>query len=304
MAEVAAAHVSAFDADQLVAPVFVPDEEPGAAAATGTTDVAELTGKLRGRPKLSVIVPAYHDGEGIVEGLKRLEIALDSTRLSWEAIVVIDGDADTLIHAKRCSSERMRIKGYSQNRGKGFAIRYGMAQANGELVTLIDSDMEIAPEEIGRMARLLELYEADIVVGSKRHPLSRVAYPRFRRFQSWCYHRLVRVMFRIKVNDTQTGLKMLRADVAHRVLRVALVKRFAFDLELLAVASHFGYKRIIEAPVTIDYKFSSSTNLRAAFRVLWDTAAIFYRLHIRRWYDRRDAVGEASVTAILEEWSD
>ena len=83
------------------------------------------------------------------------------------------------------------------------------------------------------------------------------------------------------------------------VLRVALVKRFAFDLELLALATRFGFKRIIEAPVQIDYHFTSTTNPRAVFRVLWDTLAIFYRLRIRRWYDRRDAPGLIAMKAAL-----
>ncbi len=243
-------------------------------------------------------MPAYHDGARIVDNLHRLAQALDATGITWEAIVVIDGDGETDRHAQSCASERIRIKSYPHNQGKGFALRYGIAFAKGELITLINSDMEIGPEEIGRMASLLQLYDADIVVGSKRHPLSCVSYPLFRRFQSWCYQCLVRVLFRVKVRDTQTGLKMMRAEVAQRVLRVALVKRFAFDLELLAVASHFGYRRIIEAPVVIDYKFSSSTNLRAAFLVLWDTAAIFYRLHLRGTYGPSGGATGATISIL------
>jgi glycosyltransferase involved in cell wall biosynthesis len=253
---------------------------------------AELAGKaprLTRSPELSVIVPAYRDRGRIVPSLRRLEAALDSTGLSWEVVLVVDGDAETREHAEACRSERVHVHAYSVNRGKGFALRIGMLHAGGELVTLLDSDMEIAPEEIGRMATLLRLYDADIVVGSKRHPLSLVHYPRFRRFQSWCYQRLVHLLFRIRVSDTQTGLKMMRREVAQRVLGLAVVKRFAFDLELIALARRFGFPRIIEAPVIIDYKFSSTTNLRAVFNVLWDTAAIFYRMRIKHWYDRRAA---------------
>jgi hypothetical protein len=87
--------------------------------------------------------------------------------------------------------------------------------------------------------------------------------------------------------------------VAEQVIGVALVKRFAFDLELLAIAVYFGYGRIIEAPVTIRHRFKSTTSLRAAFRVLVDTLAIFYRLRIRRWYTRRSARGFAALCAGL-----
>jgi len=250
-------------------------------------------------PQLSVVVPAYRDGERIVGNIERLAGALSATGLTWEIILVVDGDLDTFNAAWPLRGSQVQVFGYQANKGKGFALRYGMSLARGELVTFIDSDMEIGPEEIGRMARLLALYEADVVVGSKRHPLSAVQYPLLRRFQSLCYQVLVRRLFRVRVRDTQTGLKMMRSEVAMRVLDVALVKRFAFDLELLALARHFGYQRIIEAPVRIDHSFTSTTNLRAVFWVLWDTAAIFYRLRLRRWYDRATMGGRVVLAATL-----
>lgn len=240
---------------------------------------------------LSVVVPAYQDGRRIVDSLERLECALEATDLPWEIVVVVDGDPETFRAAWPLRSRRVRVVGYEQNRGKGFALRYGMSLAHGDLVTFIDSDMEISPEEIGRMAQLLHLYDADVVVGSKRHPLSKVKYPRARRIQSACYQLLIRALFRVSVRDTQTGLKMMRREVAAKVLDVALVKRFAFDLELLAIARRFGYRRIIEAPVLIDYQFSSTTNLKAVFSVLWDTMAIFYRMYLRHWYDKTTSAG-------------
>jgi glycosyltransferase involved in cell wall biosynthesis len=249
-------------------------------------------------PRLSVVVPAYREGAAIVDNLARLVEALDGTPLSWEVIVVVDGDRDTYFAALPCRGARVQVHGYDSNRGKGFALRYGMSLARGELVTFIDSDMEISPEEIGRMATLLDLYDADVVVGSKRHPLSEVQYPRLRRIQSAGYQLLVRTLFRVRVRDTQTGLKMMRREVASRVLGAALVKRFAFDLELLALARHFGFRRIIEAPVRITYAFASTTNLRAVFWVLLDTLAIWYRLRLRRSYDRADA-GMAALLAAL-----
>jgi glycosyltransferase involved in cell wall biosynthesis len=246
-------------------------------------------------PRLSVVVPAYRDGERIVGNIQRLAEALSATGLTWEIILVVDGDLDTFNAAWPLRESNVQVFGYRANKGKGFALRYGMSLARGELVTFIDSDMEIGPEEIGRMAQLLDLYQADVVVGSKRHPLSVVQYPLLRRFQSLVFQLIVRALFHVRVRDTQTGLKMMRRDVAVDVIDVALVKRFAFDIELLALARHFGYSRIIEAPVQIDYRFSSTTNIRAIFSVLWDTAAVFYRLRIRRWYDRSRRRGREAL---------
>jgi glycosyltransferase involved in cell wall biosynthesis len=193
------------------------------------------------------------------------------------------------------------VVGYAQNRGKGFALRFGLAQTRGDVVSIIDADMEIAPEDIGRMVTLLHLYEADIVIGSKRHPLSQVSYPRLRRIQSSAYQLLLRALFQFNVRDTQTGLKVMRREVATRVVDVALVKRFAFDVELLALARHFGYRRVMEAPVHIDYSFQTTTSPKAVLRALWDTAAIFYRLRLRHWYDRDATPGREALAVDLPE---
>jgi alpha-galactosidase len=104
--------------------------------------------------------------------------------------------------------------------------------------------------------------------------------------QSFVYQVLVAALFTINVKDTQTGLKLFRRQVLQATLPRVLVKRYAFDLELLVVAHHLGYRRVVEAPITIEEQFATTTNLAAAARVLVDTAAIFYRLRILKYYDR------------------
>jgi hypothetical protein len=112
-------------------------------------------------------------------------------------------------------------------------------------------------------------------------------YPAFRRLQSALYQTLVRLLFSLNVRDTQTGLKLFRRQVLQEALPLLAIKRFAFDLELLVVARQLGYKKVCEAPIKLDYQFESTVNLGSAFFVLWDTAAIFYRLRILRYYERR-----------------
>jgi hypothetical protein len=88
------------------------------------------------------------------------------------------------------------------------------------------------------------------------------------------------------VRDTQTGIKLFKRAVLEDVLPRILVKRFAFDLELLANVHHFGY-RIVEAPVTLNFKrVCSRLRLPAVWNVFVDTLAIFYRMRILRYYDR------------------
>ena len=251
------------------------------------------------RPSLSVIVPAYRCAPTVGPALSRLDAALVDAGIDFEVIVVADGDASVFREATRLASPRVRVTGYAVNRGKGFALRYGISQAAGEMVSFIDADGEIEPASLVAMVRTLVATGADIVVGSKRHPLSRVHYPQLRRLQSRLYHALTRALFDVHVGDTQTGLKVMRREVAERVLEVARVRRFAFDLEVLVLARHLGYDRISEAPVVIRHRFTSTTNLGAAARVLWDTVAIYCRLRVARRYDRADAAGWRSLAEAL-----
>ena len=238
--------------------------------------------------ELSVIVPAYKEGRRIYRNLTRLVGELDKLNVAYEVIVESDGNTDsTVSEARRFKSPAVKVFDYPMNIGKGFALSLGVSQSSGALVTFIDADMELDPANIKVFIDLMRDSECDAVIGSKRHPGSRVAYPAFRRFQSAIYQLFVRLLFNLDVRDTQTGLMLFRRQVLQKAVPLLAIKRFAFDLELLVVARFLGHTKICEAPITLDYQFESTVNLAAAWNVLWDTAAIFYRLHILRYYERR-----------------
>jgi glycosyltransferase involved in cell wall biosynthesis len=253
--------------------------------------------------KLSVIVPAYREARHIQDNLGKLLRELGALGRTYEVIVVSDGNTDeTAREAERVVSPFIKVIEYDRNMGKGYALRCGVAHSSGELVTFIDADMELDPQYIKGFIAVMETFHCDAVVGSKRHPMSNVHYPPVRRFQSLVYQLLVRTLFHVKVRDTQTGLKLFRRDVLEEVVPLLAIKRFAFDLELLVVARQLGYGRVMEAPVDLDYRFETTADLRAAWDVLWDTAAIFYRLHILHYYALRrrpeeDGQGPRSASA-------
>jgi glycosyltransferase involved in cell wall biosynthesis len=238
--------------------------------------------------QLSVVVPAYREGRRIFSNLTRLVGELDKLKVPYEVVVVSDGNTDdTVSEASRVESLAVRVFHYPMNVGKGFALSCGVDQSVGDLVTFIDADMELDPANIAVFMDIMQSRGCDAVIGSKRHPQSQVAYPRLRRFQSAMYQLVVRMLFNLNVRDTQTGLKLFRRQVLKEAMPLLAIKRFAFDLELLVVAHQLGYRNVCEAPIKLDYQFESTVNLGSAGRVLWDTAAIFYRLHILRYYDRR-----------------
>jgi glycosyltransferase involved in cell wall biosynthesis len=238
--------------------------------------------------QLSVVVPAYREGRRIYTNITRLVGELDKLRVPYEVVVVSDGNTDmTVAEARRVESPAVRVFHYPMNIGKGFALSCGVDQSVGGLVTFIDADMELDPANIAGFIEIMRSSGCDAVIGSKRHPESKVAYPKFRRLQSAVYQLLVRILFNLNVRDTQTGLKLFRRQVLREALPLLAIKRFAFDLELLVVAHQLGYRNVLEAPIQLDYQFESTVNLGSAWRVLWDTAAIFYRLRILRYYQHR-----------------
>jgi glycosyltransferase involved in cell wall biosynthesis len=246
--------------------------------------------------KLSVIVPAFREAGHIQENLGKLLGELDGLGRTYEVIVVSDGNTDeTAREAERVVSPNIKVIEYNRNMGKGYALRCGVVHSSGELVTFIDADMELDPKYIKPFVAVMDAFECDAVIGSKRHPMSRVHYPFFRRAQSTIYQLLIRLLFHLKVRDTQTGLKLFKRSVLEEVVPLLAIKRYAFDLELLVVARTLGYAKVMEAPVNLDYQFNSTVNLAAVWKILWDTAAIFYRLRVVRHYTRQ------RITVLPEE---
>jgi len=243
-----------------------------------------------GRKILSVIVPAYKQEKTIFKDLQNIQRALEQIRWDYEIIVVVDGMVDkTYENARRIKSSKIKVVGYQTNKGKGYAVRYGMARAKGDLIAFIDAGMDLDPRGLAMALEHFCWYKADIIVGSKRHPVSQVDYPWQRKVISLGYQFLVRILFGLKVRDTQVGLKIFRRKVLEDVLPRLLVKRFAFDIEMLVVAYKLGYKRIYEAPIRLKWILSrsvvSKSLWKTLFNMLWDTLAVFYRLKILHYYD-------------------
>src|ERR1700694_138119 len=130
--------------------------------------------------ELSVIVPAYREGRRIHDNLRRLVGELDKLNVTYEVVVVSDGNTDaTVPEAERLGSRAVRVFHYPMNIGKGFALSFGVDQSVGNLVTFIDADMELDPANIKVFMELMHASGCDAVIGSKRHVLSKVAYPKF-----------------------------------------------------------------------------------------------------------------------------
>lgn len=248
---------------------------------------------------LTVVVPYYNPGAALAPNIRRLLDVLGSSGVAFEVIAVSDGSTDGSEKTiKGLEGDALRHVVLAVNQGKGAALRVGLAAGKGRYLGFIDADGDLDPQLLKSFLALVDLYHPDVVVGSKRHPLSKVHYPPLRWVYSIGFQYLVRVLFRLDVTDTQTGIKLVRRDVLAAVLPRMMEKRFAFDLEMLAVARRLGYRRMLEAPVEIEQHFTSTVSVRSVFNTLVDTLAIFYRMRFLRTYDRPVAQEELDLAVM------
>lgn len=243
------------------------------------------------KKRISVIIPAYDEEESIYCNLLEIVDTLDELCEDYEIIVVDDGSSDnTHREVVRINSktDRVRVAKSKSHQGKGSALKYGFQFAKGNLVVFLDADLDLHPEQLSCFFDIMEKTEADVVIGSKRHPESKVNYPKRRRALSFVYHLIIFVLFRLSVTDTQVGLKLFKYEVLEKILPRVLIKRYAFDLELLVNASYLGYK-IAEAPITLSFTGTDHwgcVGLRSIYNICLDTLAIFYRMYILKYYDK------------------
>jgi len=240
------------------------------------------------RPLISVLMPAYHEGARIQANIRAVHRMLRSLGKPFEIVVVDDGSGDWTFEEARKGAKGLRnvvVKRNEVNQGKGWALKEGFRLSKGQWIVFLDSDLDIDPEQVKLFFEIQQRQGSDIVIGSKRHPQSRIDYPLKRRIISAGYFFLIKLLFGLPIRDTQTGLKLFKREVLTRIFPKVLIKRYAFDLELLVLAHHFGFT-IEEAPVIVNYRGKfGHIGLNAVFNIWWDTMAIFYRLHLKKHYD-------------------
>jgi len=241
--------------------------------------------------KFSLIIPVYKQEETIARDIEAVIEALETLSTPFEVIPVIDGELDnSRVEAQKVKDKRVLVVGYHTNHGKGYAVRYGFAHATGEVIGFMDAGGDLKTTALPLMITQFLYQKADVVIGSKRHPDSKVIYPWIRKIYSWGYQKIVKLLFGLDVTDTQVGMKIYRRKLLEDVLPRLLVKQFAFDIEMLAVAYHLGYRKIYESPVEITLNLSSSSIIPmemfpVIYNMLHDTLAVFYRLRILHYYD-------------------
>ena len=233
---------------------------------------------------LTVVIPAYNTGESIHETVTDIATTL-SESLDWSgvAILVVD-DGSTDNQQTRASAIRAgaTVLSFSKNLGKGAAVRAGYREATGELVAFLDADNSYNPEDLKLLIEKSQ--NCEIVIGKRQRRVRGHSSSMMRNLGSRAFHLLTHIALKRTFLDTQAGIKIIHIKEAREYAETGVVDRFAFDVELLAMAEVRGW-RVGEVDVTpIPKDFSTvKVSLTMAMTFL-SVIGIAYRKY-RGFYD-------------------
>jgi glycosyltransferase involved in cell wall biosynthesis len=198
---------------------------------------------------LSIIIPAYNERETIENVVRRVSAV--PLPLQREIIVVddysSDGTRELLPHLTSPAGTSLRIAMHDQNRGKGAAIRTGLAQTTGEIVLVQDADLEYDPRDYPKLLEPILEGRADVVFGNRFHGgPHRVLY--FWHFQANRFLTfLTNVLTNLNLSDMEVGYKVFRTDVVRRLKLTA--DRFGFEPEVTIKVAKLRC-RVYEVPIS------------------------------------------------------
>ncbi len=203
-------------------------------------------------PHLSVVIPAYDEINRIGSTLTRMMEYLDGQDYTYEILIVDDGSTDgTLDLVKKLSGDHEQVHSYHYdgNRGKGYAVRYGMLKATGNYVLFSDADLATPIEEVEHLFEAMHK-GSDIAIGSRDVAGSKLEKRQsaFREFGGKVFNRLVQLTAVPGIHDTQCGFKLFTGVACKNIFSRCLVDDFSFDVEMLYVARQLSYG-IAEVPV-------------------------------------------------------
>ncbi|MGD0902753.1 MAG: dolichyl-phosphate beta-glucosyltransferase [Terracidiphilus sp.] len=231
-------------------------------------------------PTYSIVIPAFNESARIPATLQSVVSCIRERAWRAEVIVVNDGSSDStaeLVRAFIRNAPEVRLVENPGNRGKGYSVRSGMLQAQGEVVLFTDSDLSAPIEEAERLFAAIA-QGADIAIGSRWLESGRQTHrqPFYRQFFGRCFNAVTRVVMGLRFADTQCGIKAFTRAAAQTVFQLQTIERWGFDPEILFIALQRGY-RVVEVPV------SWAHDERSRISYLKDGLKMLEEIAIIRW---------------------
>jgi dolichyl-phosphate beta-glucosyltransferase len=235
---------------------------------------------------LSIVIPAFNEERRLPKTMSQVLGYLAGSRPqaraeNTEILVVDDGSsdatADNVTQMARLHPN-VRLIRNPGNRGKGYAVRNGMLQAEGEWILFSDADLSAPIEELEKLFHAVESTGAAVAIGSRALDRKLIGVR-----QSWArenagrfFNLCMRVIVGLNFWDTQCGFKLFRRDAARQVFSRQRINGFGFDVEALYIARRLGF-RIVEVPVRWNHVEGTKVDM------FGDSARMFGDLLRVRW---------------------
>ena len=227
-------------------------------------------------PKLSIVIPAYNERERIVATIGAIASHVSDLGFPWELLIADDGSKDdTVTLVEELGLANVTVLKTPKNGGKGCAVRRGMLAARGQYVLFADADNSTPIEEVTNLLDKLDREGYEVAIGSRAAEGAEEGKKSLlRKILSGGLRWIVKNIFRIGMKDTQCGFKMYTREAAQTLHRKQTIMGFSFDLEILYLASKYGY-RMAEVPVAwIDAPGSKVDTRKEVQRFLRDLLKI------------------------------
>jgi glycosyltransferase involved in cell wall biosynthesis len=236
------------------------------------------------RRSISIIIPAFNEEKRLPATLASLKNYLKAQPWDFaELLVVDDGSSDRTAELARAAGARVLEN--PGNRGKGYSVRHGMLEALGDWALLTDADLSTPIEELDRLWRAAEKERAQVAIGSRAldRSLIGVHQPAFRETVGRLFNFLMRMITGLPFRDTQCGFKLFERSAAREIFSRQKLEGFGFDVEVLYIAAHLGY-RTLEIPVRWNDVAGTKVSLTRGvaafldpFKVRWNGLRDLYR---------------------------
>lgn len=227
--------------------------------------------------ELSVIIPAYNEEKVIRENLEKINVYLRGAFSRYEVIVVDDGSKDkTLEEVEKVPNDAIRVIKYFPNRGKGYAVKKGMLEAQYDYVLFLDADLATPIEEIANLGPYIK--DFDVVIASRALPKSKIEHsqPFLRRTFGAVGKKIIQFFLVKNIKDTQCGFKLFKKEIARNLFSKQKINRWGFDFEILFLAQKAGYK-IKEVPIVWYAMQDSKLGFSAYITTLFDLIRLRFR---------------------------
>ena len=231
---------------------------------------------------ISIVIAAYNEENRIVPSLFTIRDYCTTKNIDYEIIVVDDGSTDrtrAIATGKKPQIPHLTVIGYNTNMGKGYALRTGVLSSKGDFVLLTDADLSTPIEELSKLLHMIH-NKCDIAIGSRALALSEIIkkQPWWRQGMGKFFNKIVKTLVIADFNDTQCGFKLFSGQSARNLFKEAQINRFAYDVEILALAKKRGY-RILEVPIMwINSPQSKVNPLKDSVQMFFDLLKIRTRV--------------------------